>query len=250
VISQFREYPASTRSKIGSMQHVPKSRRKFLAQTSLGLLGAVIAPAAIEAQSPSTLPPGAPPAFGTASAVGPEISTTTFAEAEKLIQVQLTSAARAEAAGNWRNAMAPLYERRTGPRKVVIEPTIAPWSRWDAALPDKPAGPARNYFKRAIIDMPSLPKSDTDIAFAPVTHLSHWIETHQLTSQRLTLLYLERIERFNPTLRCVITVTRDRALAQAKQADTEIAAGHYRGPLHGIPWGAKDLLDTAGILTT
>ena len=72
----------------------------------------------------------------------------------------------------------------------------------------------------------------------------------KLTSERLTNIYLERIERFNPKLRCVITLTRDLALTQAKQADVEIAAGKYRGPLHGIPWGGKDLLDTAGIATT
>jgi Asp-tRNA(Asn)/Glu-tRNA(Gln) amidotransferase A subunit family amidase len=63
-------------------------------------------------------------------------------------------------------------------------------------------------------------------------------------------LYLERIERFNPKLRCVITLTRELALRQARRADKEIGAGKYRGPLHGIPWGGKDLLDTAGIPTT
>ena len=83
-----------------------------------------------------------------------------------------------------------------------------------------------------------------------MTQLSRWIEARQLTSERLTDIYLERLERFDPKLRCVITLTREQALAQAKQADREIAAGHYRGPLHGIPWGAKDLLDTAGIPTT
>jgi Asp-tRNA(Asn)/Glu-tRNA(Gln) amidotransferase A subunit family amidase len=61
---------------------------------------------------------------------------------------------------------------------------------------------------------------------------------------------LQRLERFNPKLRCVITLMRDQALAQAKRADQEIAANRYRGPLHGIPWGAKDLLDTAGVPTT
>ena len=71
-----------------------------------------------------------------------------------------------------------------------------------------------------------------------------------LTSERLTQIYLDRLARFDPKLHCVITLTRDHALAQARQADTEIAAGHYRGPLHGIPWGAKDLLDTANIPTT
>src|SRR6202008_4034267 len=68
-----------------------------------------------------------------------------------------------------------------------------------------------------------------------------------LSSERLTNIYLDRLERFDPKLHCVITLTRDHAFAQARQADTEIAAGHYRGPLHGIPWGAKDLLDTANI---
>ena len=79
---------------------------------------------------------------------------------------------------------------------------------------------------------------------------SRWIETRQLTSERLTRIYLDRLQRFNPKLNCVITLTSDLALSQAQQADREIAAGHYRGPLHGIPWGAKDLLDTAGIPTT
>jgi Asp-tRNA(Asn)/Glu-tRNA(Gln) amidotransferase A subunit family amidase len=76
------------------------------------------------------------------------------------------------------------------------------------------------------------------------------MEGRQITSERLTKIYLERLDKFNPKLRCVITLTRERALAHAKQADAEIASGRYRGPLHGIPWGAKDLLDTAGIPTT
>src|SRR6202034_739863 len=83
-----------------------------------------------------------------------------------------------------------------------------------------------------------------------LSHLSRWIETRQLTSERLTRLYLDRLRRFDPKLHCVITLTGDLALSQAQQADREIAAGHYRGPLHGIPWGAKDLLDTSGIPTT
>jgi Asp-tRNA(Asn)/Glu-tRNA(Gln) amidotransferase A subunit family amidase len=96
----------------------------------------------------------------------------------------------------------------------------------------------------------ALPASDQDIAFAPLSQLSRWVETRQLTSERLTRLYLDRLQRFDPKLRCVITLTSDLALSQARQADREIAAGHYRGPMHGIPWGAKDLLDTAGIPTT
>jgi len=227
-----------------------KSRRQFLTHTTLGLLGTAIASSSEAQQNPPGLPPGAPPAFGTAPAVGPGVTPATFAEAEKLVQVELTAADRAEVAGNWRSAMAPFYERRVGPRKVQIESTIAPWSRWDAALPGTHAGPESDRFVRSTDDAGPLPKNDEEIAFAPVTHLARWIETRQISSERLTLLYLERMTRFNPTLRCAITVTREHALAQAKKADAEIAAGKYRGPLHGIPWGAKDLLDTAGIPTT
>ena len=110
--------------------------------------------------------------------------------------------------------------------------------------------PARDVFVRTDDDRTSLPASDTDIAYAPVTRLSRWIERRQLTAERLTNIYLSRIERFDSKLRSVITLTKTHALAQAKQADAEIAAGRYRGPLHGIPYGVKDLLDTAGIATT
>ena len=83
-----------------------------------------------------------------------------------------------------------------------------------------------------------------------MTTLSHWIESKALSSERLTNIYLNRIAQFDPKLKSVITLTRDAALAAAKRADAEIAAGKYRGPLHGIPSGVKDLLDTAGIATT
>ena len=155
------------------------------------------------------------------------------------------------AAASWRRSMAPLLERRTGPRKVALEPTIAPATRWNPVLPGRSAGPgARSRSCAATATPAPLPASDADIAFAPVTQLSRWIEQRKLTSERLTNIYLRRIEQFDPKLRCVITLTRDLALAQAKQADAEIAAGKYRGPLHGIPCGVKDLLDTAGIPTT
>jgi Asp-tRNA(Asn)/Glu-tRNA(Gln) amidotransferase A subunit family amidase len=203
-----------------------------------------------QAPGAKPLPPGAPPAFGTSPAVGPEVSPATFAVAERLVEVTLTEAERGEAAGNWRNSLAPVYERRTGPRKLALEPAIAPWSRWDAALPGTEAGPRENRFVRSAAAVRPLPARDEDIAFATVSEQARWIESRQLTSARLTRIYLERIERFDPKLHCVITVTRELALAQAAQADKEIAAGRYRGPLHGIPWGAKDLLDTAGIHTT
>src|SRR3981189_1530102 len=233
-----------------------KSRRQFLTRTSLGLVAAAVAPVIpaadvnVDSQQPTQPPPGAPPAFGTGPAVGPEVSPTTFAEAEKLEQVQLTGAERAIAAESWRVNLASLYERRTGPRKVALEPNVAPWSRCVSALPGQRVGPQRDQFVRSKSDPGPLPTNDADIAFAPVTRLSRWIEQRKLTSERLTKIYLRRSEQFDPKLRCIITLTRDLALAQAKKADEEIAAGKYRGPLHGIPWGGKDLLDTAGIPTT
>jgi Asp-tRNA(Asn)/Glu-tRNA(Gln) amidotransferase A subunit family amidase len=228
-------------------ENMSNSRRHFLSHASAALMAVTAACRKPTADS-TALPPGAPPAFGTAPDAGPPVSPSTFAEAEKLVQFELSTAERQMAAGNWRKTMAPLYERRVGPRK--FSPTLAPASRWDPVLPGQQAGPARDRFLRTAGAPDPLPASDADIAFAPLSHLSRWVETRRLTSERLTLIYLDRLERFDPELRCVITLTRDLALRQARQADREIAAGHYRGPLHGIPWGAKDLLDTAGIATT
>ena len=228
---------------------MPNSRRQFLAKTSLGLLGAAVA-ATSEAQEPSQLPPGAPSAFGTGPAVGPEVSPNTFAEAEKLVRVQLTPAERAQAANSWRVDMAALLEPRTGPRSVAIESTVAPFSRYESVLSGQRPAAVRDRFVRTNSDPGPLPSNDKDIAYAPVTKLSRWIEQRKLTSERLASIYLGRIEQFDSKLRSVITLTRDLALAQAKRADAEISSGKYRGPLHGIPWGGKDLLDTAGIPTT
>jgi hypothetical protein len=226
----------------------PTSRRQFLTTTSLGLLAGAIG--SVQAQDQTKLPPGAPTAYGAGPPVGPEVSVSTFAEAEKLVQFPLTDSERTMAAASWRRTLAALYERRTGPRKLPLEATLAPASQWKPVLPGMRLIATENKFVRSSGPMPPMLSKDEDLAFAPVTHLSRWIETKQLTSQRLTHIYLDRLQRFNPQLRCAITIPSDLALQQAKQADEEISRGHYRGALHGIPWGAKDLLDTAGIPTT
>jgi len=228
-----------------------KSRRQFLTVTSACLIGAAVAHS-VCAQVPETQQqpaPGTPPAFGTGPLVGPEISPTTVSEAEKLVQIKMTDSEVAVAASSWRPNMAALYERRTGPRKVELEATLAPATKWNPTLADVKAA-VRDRFVRSTANPGPLPTSDEDMAYAPVTKLSRWIEQRKLTSTRLTQIYLKRLQQFDPKLRCVITLTTDHAMAQAKQADAEIAAGKYRGPLHGIPWGGKDLLDTAGIPTT
>jgi Asp-tRNA(Asn)/Glu-tRNA(Gln) amidotransferase A subunit family amidase len=228
-----------------------KTRREFLSQAPLGLLGLAVA-SRIEARDADHVkpPPGTPSAFNTAPAVGPEVTPATFAEAEKLEQVTLTPAQRAMAAANWRTSMASMLERRTGPRKVALEDNLAPATVWNPTLPGSTSGPAHDRFAPSQRDPGALPAKDDDIAFSSVSHLSHWVRTRQLSSIRLTRIYLARIKRFDPQLRCIITLLETQALAQAAQADREIAAGKYRGPLHGIPFGVKDLLDTAGIRTT
>ena len=226
-----------------------KSRRSFLVTSSAALVGVVVAPK-LEAQTQAPPPAGTPPAFGTAPAVGPDVSAVTFAEAEKLVRVELNGRDRAEGAQNWRNSMAELYERRTGPRKVQIPESVAPYSQVNPVLPGHQARPVSDRFTRSDADPGSLPADDAEIAFAPVWQLSRWIESRKLSSERLTNIYLERIARFDPVLRCVITLSRELGVMQARKADREIAAGKYRGPLHGIPFGVKDLLDTAGIPTT
>ena len=223
------------------------SRRDFLAAASITLMG-LAADQSTQAQVPST--PGAPPAFGTAPSVGPEVTPETFASAEHLVDVTLSPAERAEAAGNWRSAIAPVYERRTGPKKVTIPSEVQPYSHWKAQLPGQTLATQRDLFVRSETNPGPLPSTDAGIAYAPISRLCRWIESRKLTSERLTRIYLARLKQFNPKLNCVINLTEEHALEQARVADQEIAAGHYRGPLHGIPWGAKDLLDTTGIATT
>jgi Asp-tRNA(Asn)/Glu-tRNA(Gln) amidotransferase A subunit family amidase len=233
---------------------MPKSRREFLTAAAAGVAGIAVGRDA-DAQTP-TAPPretpaaGTPPAFGTAPPAGPEISPQTIAEAEKLFRVALSPKDRAQAAGNWPQAMAGTMERRTGPKKVSLEASLAPASQWSPVLPGLTAGPAHDRFERSSANPGPLPARDEDIAFAPVTALARWVESKALSSERLTRIYLDRLRRFDSQLKCVITLTPDFALEQAKRADAEIAAGKYRGPLHGIPWGVKDLLDTKGIRTT
>ena len=95
-----------------------------------------------------------------------------------------------------------------------------------------------------------LPDNDEAIAFLPVHQLSWLVRTQKISSTRLTQIYIERLRKYSPMLRCVVTMTEALALKQAKRADEEIAAGKFRGPLQGIPWGAKDLIAVEGYPTS
>jgi Asp-tRNA(Asn)/Glu-tRNA(Gln) amidotransferase A subunit family amidase len=239
------------------------TRRQFLVRAPLGLAATVAACRGSDPQSGTatatggtaakggtTPTPGAPPAFNTAPPVGPEVTPATFAEAEKLMQVTMTPAQREMAAGSWRTSLAALFERRTGPRKLALEDSLAPATTWTPDASKEPIVAKSDVFVRSPAGDAPLPANDADIAYATVAQQARWIESRRLTSERLTNVYLDRIRRLDPKLRSVITLTRDLALRQARAADREIAAGRYRGPLHGIPYGVKDLLDTAGVATT
>ena len=231
------------------------TRRQFLMQAPITLFTVAagcrkIDDAVTQAGAAPAAAPGAPPTFGTAAGAGPAVTPATFAEAERLAQISMTPAQRQQAADTWRQSLAPYLERRAGPRKVALAPTDAPATLWNPVLPGITAGPSRDRFVRSAGDRAPLPSTDDAIAFAPVTQLSRWIESRALTSERLTNIYFDRIARLNTKVNAVITLTKEHAIARAAQADREIKAGKYRGPLHGIPYGVKDLLDTAGIATT
>jgi len=136
-------------------------------------------------------------------------------------------------------------------RKVELSNSVAPALAFFAAPPQEAGAEIRRGDVHPIeSSAPERPQSDEDIAFLPVTELSALIRSRKVSSVELTKLYLERLKRYDDLLKCVVTLTNDLALKQAEKADREIAAGRYRGPLHGIPWGAKDIISWPGYKTT
>ncbi len=175
-----------------------------------------------------------------------KLTTKDIESAEKILGLQFTGKERKLMLGNLRRNL----RNYTQMRKLVLENHIPPSLQFNPVLPGM-------SFEKEPIPLPNpanpeiqAPSNFEDLAFYPVASLAQLIQTRKITSVELTNLYLDRLKKFGPQLKCVITLTEDLALEQAKKADEEIAAGHYRGPLHGIPWGAKDLLATKGIRTT
>ncbi|MCW6508738.1 amidase [Lichenifustis flavocetrariae] len=173
------------------------------------------------------------------------LSTQSIAAAEDLAGVRYTEAERALMLDNLSGQIALAHRRRA----VRLPHDLAPATRFDPRLPGfvLPSPSPRDAYQENAQTL--LPDEAQDICFAPVTSLSGWIRNRAITAERLAQLYLDRIARFGPKLECMATVTADLAMEQARRADALLAAGTYLGPLHGIPWGCKDLLDTSGILT-
>ena len=172
------------------------------------------------------------------------ITVQSILAAEKLLGLGYSDAERALMVDNL-TAQVELAVKR---RATKLPLTLAPATLFDPRLPGF-AMPADRGFRPSQTPVPPLPEDDEDIAFAPVATLAGWIRTRAITSARLTEIYLDRIARIGPRLECVALATPELAREQAKRADDLLAGGTYLGPLHGIPWGCKDILDTAGIVT-
>lgn len=166
--------------------------------------------------------------------------------AERVAGVRHTAEERAQLLATLDEQLALVQQRR----RFMPDNALAPACTFDPRLPgvryDLEAAPLRLTARDSL----PLPRDDEAIAFAPVTTLSGWLRDGQLTSERLTQLYLDRLRRHGPRLECVVTLLEERALEKAREADVELSQGKVRGPLHGVPWGAKDLFDVAGARTT
>jgi|SRR5687768_283918 len=178
---------------------------------------------------------------------GAEITVATIAAAQELAGLDFAESERAMMV----DGLKTNQSRIEALHKVSIPNSTAPALIFNPVPPGRkiPNEPRRRMI-RTIVPARAVPADPDELAFLPVTELSELIRRKKITSVQLTTLYLDRLKKYDPVLRCVITLTDERAMAQARAADREIARGHYRGPLHGIPWGAKDLLAVKGYRTT
>ena len=180
-------------------------------------------------------------------ATGAEITVETIASAEEVAGVHFDQTERELML----DGLKQQEQRIEALHKVPLPNSISPAIVFDPLPPGKkiPIEPKRPMVRSAV-PLRSVPRDEDQLAFLPITELSELVRRGRLTSMQLTQLYLARLRKYDPVLRCVISLTEDRALRQARAADAEIARGRYRGPLHGIPWGAKDLLAVRGYKTT
>ena len=177
---------------------------------------------------------------------GKTINTRDIRSAEKIMGLTFTPKERRMLLNGTRRNLA----RYAAIRETDIPNSVPPALQFNPVV--EPAAPSEgeaDFSFTPDLNIP-LPENREDIAFFSVPQLASLLRTGQITSIELTELYLTRLNKFGPALECVVTITEDLARKQARRADEEIAGGNYRGPLHGIPWGAKDLLSTKGYSTT
>lgn len=168
------------------------------------------------------------------------------AQAEKLAGLEFTEEEREGIVRSLNNSVRN-YEQL---REVTLANAVPPAVQFDPVLPGMTLPAARQPFRYTRPDAVRRPANLDEVAFWPVTQLAELVRTRQVMPSELTELYLSRLKRHDPKLFAVVTLTEERARRQAAQLDAELRAGSYRGPLHGIPWGAKDLLATKDYPTT
>jgi Asp-tRNA(Asn)/Glu-tRNA(Gln) amidotransferase A subunit family amidase len=212
----------------------PYDRRRFLGYFSSLGLGSTLLPGVLWAKVSS----------------GTDLTKATIAAAEEIAGLSFTDEQRELMVAELKDTQRQIAALH----KLTIDNSVTPAVAFDPLLPGMPrpvAPPARRpAMVRERVPVMAVPSNLEALAFAPVTQLSELVRTRKVTSTALTRMYLDRIRKHDPVLQAVVTVTEERALRQAKAADEEIARGRYRGPLHGIPWGAKDLLAAKGYKTT
>lgn len=176
-----------------------------------------------------------------------EITPEMVKKAEWISGLELSDEERNATASSLQRKLAGLAELR----QLQITNDVAPAFTFRTIAP-APTQPQKIDRNPEVISNPDTkrPATDEEIAFLPVSALSRLIKNREISSVELTKLYLSRLKKYNSLLNCVVTFTEELAMKQAKRADAEISAGKYRGPLHGIPWGAKDLIAVPGYTTT
>ena len=174
------------------------------------------------------------------------ISVSDIAIAEKLLGIEYSQDERDLMVDNLEDLIAAAQAQRG----VIFPNTLPPATTFDPRLPTTVVPGHQKPVAVSQIDPGPLPDDEADIAYSPVTHLSEWIRSGKISSRRLTGIYIDRIKALGPKLECFVTVLEDLALEQADEADRKIANDQYLGPLHGIPYGLKDLFDTKDIQTT
>ena len=178
-------------------------------------------------------------------AAGEEITAESVACAEEVAGLTFSESERAMMVDGLKAQQKQLEELHA----VTLENSVSPALVFNPLLPGMTIDRTKGRMRRGRVAVRAMPASIEDVAFLPVTELSELVRRRKVTSMQLTDMYLARLRRHDPVLQCVVTFTEERARRGARAADEEIARGRYRGPLHGIPWGAKDLLAVKGYPT-
>ena len=216
-------------------------RRRFL--VAGGLAAAPLACRAGPRPAPAPGPASASPPGGPAAPAAPAAD---LAAAEKVLGVSYSDSERALMA----DAIEAQLDMVRARRALELPVDLAPALTFDPVLPGAALPPVRGQLRWQRRPATAVPRDEADIAYAPVGVLHGWLRRRALTSEALTDLYLARLRAHGPALECVVTLAEDLAREQARRADAELRRGRVRGPLHGIPYGLKDLLDTRGLATT